>query len=239
MTVRLRLKLTQDHQDRLTSLADHYGLKPNDLATLMLAQAIDQWVETGPEQPASDQNGPKVGQSGPEVAQNSPSTIAPPPYGRPPGPKVAQNSPKTGKMGQSGPGTDRALLGSRDRERERERENDQNPLSDPEDVATLTAELTDVLNGLAGTKHNPHDQASQRAVYCRLRGEGCEPATVKDMLTVVESKSKAWRGTKYAAGLNLVTLLGDRFGQYLGTAEVDTSSQEAQAGAFSYLGGDQ
>jgi uncharacterized phage protein (TIGR02220 family) len=90
-------------------------------------------------------------------------------------------------------------------------------------VATVTEKLATILNRVAGTKHNIHDQASQRAVYCRLRGEGCEPATVAQMITVVESKAKAWRGTKYAAGLNLLTLLGDRFGQYLG---------------FGYLGGE-
>lgn len=227
---RIRLKLSDRHNRALEELADHYGVPVSTLGQILLSRAIDAegqtWPDRGPIEPRIDTNGPNLGTIGPDCAQaDRPGTL-----------DRAQKGHKRAEVGhdwpRSSPGTDPAILGS-----ERERERDPDSLNPPS-VAELTAELVELLNTEGGTKHSPHDPASQRAVFNRLRGEGCEAATPADMRRVVKGKAQAWRGSKYAHGLTLLTLLGDRFGQYLGTLDVDNEgSESAGGGAFDYLGG--
>ena len=71
--------------------------------------------------------------------------------------------------------------------------------------------IIDYLNKACGTNYRHATQSSQKDIKARLK----EEYTEQDFYTVIDKKSKEWKGTERERYLRPSTLFGNKFGEYL------------------------
>ena len=81
--------------------------------------------------------------------------------------------------------------------------------------------IIDYLNKTIGTKYTYKNKATIKHINARLS----EGFTFNDFVTVIDKKSKEWRGTRMEAYLRPETLFGNKFEGYLNQSEQKTVSQ--------------